>query len=208
LKVSISTFEWKPDEVDAVSKFSLGTGGSVPGKTMQVGFEFVTVVEVNPAYMLQIIAHELYGHPTFDHPIGSGNYQGDLFTKAAGKTPAGTVADPTGSQNYAYWSSELYSWLLQIPYFKKTAAAEAGKVVKMPGHTDTVGALNYDPNVFAERWLQEIKDKWDPKVVVGLIRGFFKRLQNDPAVQKASVTAFAGMVSRVFAAPDAATILR
>ena len=40
------------------------------------------------------------------------------------------------------------------------------------------------------------------------MRGFYKRLQNDPAIAKVAVTAFERMVKTVFGAADAATILK
>lgn len=208
LKLKEATFEFNPEGVDNTAKFAVATVGSKRGETVKIGFEFVAQVEVNPAYPLQFVVHELFGHVAFDVPgAAPQTYQGQLFQKAAALTPAGTVADPTGAETFDYWSSELYSWLLQIPYFKATATGEAGKAIETPGLKTTVGKANWDPTVMAERWLAKLKSKWESSVAVGLIRGFYKRLANDPAVQKASVTAFEGMVKRVFP-KDAAGILK
>jgi Domain of unknown function (DUF4157) len=211
LKLSASTFEFNPDGIDAVAKFAVATVGTVPGKTVKIGFEFVVQVEQAPQYPLQFVVHELFGHPTFNTPmpgdIYGRTYQGDLFSKAAAKTAPGTVADPTGGASYNYWSSELYSWLLQIPYYKTTATSDAATVLDAPGNKTTIGAANWDPTVHAERWLAHLKTVWEPSLRVGLMRGFYKRLENDPTMSKVSLTALQGMITRVFGA-DAPQILQ
>ena len=211
LKLKAATFEFDPEAIDQASKFAVAAVGSKPGETVSVGFEFVTQVEVDPGYVLSTVVHELYGHPRFNSPsnatIYGRTYQGDLFKEAAKLTPPGTVADPEGTQTYNYWSSEMYSWLLMIPYYKPTAAGDAAKVLNTPGQKSTMGKENEDPAVSAEGWMAHMKSKWEPSLAVGLMRGFYKRLVNDPAVQKASITACEGMIKRVFGA-DAATIMK
>ena len=206
LQVTAASFEFEPEKVDASSKAALGTGGSKPGENMRIGFEFVAMVEVNPAYVLQIVAHELYGHPVFNGPTKR-TYQGDLFTKAAALAPAGTVTDPTGTQTFNYYASELYSWLLMIPYAKTTDAGDVKKEIESPDGKRAVTSLNYDPVAGAEGWLTRIKSKWEPSLVVGLVRGLYQRVRNDPTVKPLSKTTFATIIKKVFPS-DHATILK
>jgi hypothetical protein len=211
LKLKAATFEFDAEAMDEAAKFAVAAVGSKSGETILVGFEFVTQAEVDPGYVMSTVVHELFGHPRFNSPSpdsGVGRtYQGDLFKQAAGQTPAGTVADPEGTQTYNYWSSEMYSWLLMIPYYKATAAGDTAKVLETPGKKSTMGKENEDPARSAEGWMAYMMSKWEPSLAIALMRGFFKRLVNDPGVQKASINACEGMVKRVFGA-DAAQILK
>lgn len=204
LKITASTFEFDPDGIDATAKFSPATVGSQPGKTMKINLEFVALAEANPAYVLQFVAHEVYGHPVFD--TKGRTYQGDLFQKAAALTPSGTVADPSGTQNYNYYPSEIYSWLLMVPYAKPTAAADKAKMLGTPGNSDTVDVANWKPQGSIDGWVAELKSKWEASLAPGLMRGFYKRVANDPAVKKVSLAALQSAIVKAFGATVAAQI--
>jgi hypothetical protein len=44
--------------------------------------------------------------------------------------------------------------------------------------------------------------------VNGVVRGFYKRILNDPSMKPMSVSAFVTLVKKVFPAPDATAILK
>ncbi|HEY2512523.1 MAG TPA: DUF4157 domain-containing protein [Polyangiaceae bacterium] len=207
LKLTKATFELAFDAVDRTSLGALATGGSTPGKTVRVGFEFVVTVEVNPAYALSTVVHELRGHPMYDEASGS-NYAGKLYEGAAAKVPASKKIDRTGTETFAYWPSETYSLLKEIPYWTKTSAADAAKPLALPGSTNNAASLNYDPRGEIEHNLQNMKSNWEPSLVNGIVRGFYKRIANDPSMKAVSVSEFEKIVKKVFPAKDAAVILK
>jgi len=208
LKLTKASFELDFDGVDRISLGALATGGSKRGETVQVGFEFVVTVEVDPAYALSTVVHELQGHPIYDEKTGAPNYAGKLYKAAAAKVPAAVSIDRSGDESFNYWPSEIYSLLKEIPYWTVVTPADKKKKLKLPGSTTTADTLNYDPRGMIESWLKDIKSNWDPSLVNGIVRGFYKRIASDPGMKKVSVTEFEKIVKKVFAAADAATILK
>jgi Domain of unknown function (DUF4157) len=208
LKLTKASFELEFDAVDRISLGALATGGSKPGETVQVGFEFVVTVEVDPAYALSTVVHELHGHPIYDEKTGAPNYAGKLYKAAAAKVPAAVSIDRSGEESFNYWPSEIYSLLKEIPYWTAVTAADKKKTLALPTGTTTADTLNYDPRGMIETWLKDIKSNWEPSLVNGLVRGFYKRIAADPGMKKVSVTEFEKIVKKVFAAADAAIILK
>jgi hypothetical protein len=141
LKVTEATFELEFDAVDAVSLGAIATVGSKEGQTVRVGFEFVTAVEMDPAYALSTVVHELYGHPAYD-PGSTLSYSVALYQKAAAAAP---VTDKSGVQTYGYWPTEMYSLLKEFPYWTEVTAADKAKPVALPGSATTMDQINYDP---------------------------------------------------------------
>ena len=107
--------------------------------------EFVTTVEVNPAYALSTVVHELQGHPVYDEPSGASNYAGKLYEAAAAQVPASKKIDRSGNESFNYWPTEIYSLLKELPYWTSVSAPDAKKVLKLPGSTSSAATLNYDP---------------------------------------------------------------
>jgi hypothetical protein len=208
LKLTKASFELDFDKVDRVSLGALATVGSKRGETVSVGFEFVVTAEVDPAYALSTVVHELLGHPIYDEKAGAPNYAGKLYKAAAAKVPASVSIDRSGDESFNYWPSEIYSLLKEIPYWTVVTPADKKKKLKLPGSTTTADTLNYDPRGMIEAWLKEIKANWDPSLVNAIVRGFYKRIASDPGMKKVSVTEFEKIVKKVFAAADAATILK
>ena len=198
LGVTESTFEIAFEEVDSASLGAIATVGSKPGKTVQVGFEFVVAVEMNPAYALSTVVHELVGHAGYD-PSGV-NYMGSIYQKAAGLAAPGTVSDPQGYETYQYWPSEIYSLLKEIPYWTPVSAADVKKTVNVPGSTTTMDLINYDPRGAIKGLLGDIKKRWDPSLHAALLRGFYQRLLADPSIQGKSALEFVRLVEVVFGA--------
>jgi hypothetical protein len=208
LKLADTTFELEFEEIDKIALGALATGGSKPGKTLYVGFEFVAAVEVNPAYALSTVVHELYGHPTYD--TGGSSYAGELYKKAAAEATAkgAKLSDTEGGETYNYYQSEIYSLLKELPYWTKVSAAEAGKKLDVASKTkSTLEDLNFDPRGSIVSWLSEIKARWEPSVGAALLAGFYKRISVDPTIQKMSVTEFESLVKKVFGT-KAADILK
>jgi hypothetical protein len=208
LKLKKSTFELDFDGIDQISLGALATGGSKLGETVKVGFEFIDTVEVDPAYALSTVVHELNGHPMYDEKSGAPNYAAKVYQDAAKLRPKKDKIDREGGETFNYWQSEIYSLMKEIPYWTEVTPADVAKPLKLPGgKTSTADKLNYDPRGAIESWLGEIQGKWEPSLVNGIVRGFYKRVANDPSMAKVSVTEFVKIVKKVFPA-DAAAILK
>ena len=208
LKLAKSSFELAFDAIDKTSLGALATVGSQPGKTVMVGFEFVATVEVNPAYALSTVVHELLGHPVYDEASGAPNYAGKLYKAAAAQVPASKTIDRSGDESFNYWPSEIYSLLKELPYWTAVGAADAKKKITLPGGTTNAAKLNFDPRGAIRDWVRSIQSEWEPSLVNGIVRGFYRRIAHDPSIRKTSVTEFEAIIKKEFSATDAAIILK
>jgi hypothetical protein len=209
LRLSTASFELDFDGVDRISQSAFATGGSVPGVTVMVGFEFVAATEVNPAYALSTVVHELKGHPMYNVAGGpASTYAGKLYQDAAAQVPATKTVDPTGTETFDYWNSEIYSLLKEIPYWSSVSQADAAKNLGIPGNTQNVAQLNYDPRDEIKTNLDSIRKNWEPSLVNGIVRGLYKRVAADPSMKKVSVTEFERLIKAIFPVTDAAVILK
>lgn len=206
LKLSNASFELAFHAVDKTALGALATVGTQSGKTVRVGFEFVVTVELNPAYALSTVVHELQGHPTYDKE-GEWNYGGQLYSDAAAQVPANRKVDRSGVQTFNYWQSEIYSLLRELPYWTSVKAADANKSLTLPDKPQSPQSLNYDPRGAIEVLLKAIKKNWHPSLVNGIVRGFYKRIANDPGIQKMALENFEAIVQRIFGG-DADVILK
>jgi hypothetical protein len=201
LGVTESSFELDFAGVDEASLGAIATVGSKPGRTIQVGFEFVVAVEMDPKYALSTVVHELYGHPGYDRGADT-NYSKALYLKSIAGLSSKTVADRTGDQTYAYWPSEIYSLVKEFHYFTAVTAADAAKQVALPGSTTSMTTINYAPTGGGgvKRHLKTMQQNWDPTVLEGLLRGLYERFRHDPTIWANSLTAYVAAVEDVFGA--------
>jgi hypothetical protein len=201
LGVAESSFELNFAGVDEASLGAIATVGSKPGKTIQVGFEFVVAVEMDPKYALSTVVHELYGHPSYDRGADT-NYSKALYLKSIAKLSWKTVKDRTGDQTYAYWPSEIYSLVKEFHYFTAVTAADAATSVALPGSTTTMDTINYAPTGGSgvKQHLKAMQKNWDPTVLEGLLRGLYERFRHDPTIWANSLTAYVAAVEDVFGA--------
>jgi hypothetical protein len=202
LLLTAASFELDFEKVDSVSLGAFAVGGSRPGETVAVGFEFVVICEVNPAYALSTVEHELHGHPVFD--AAGPNTGGRIYAAAAAQVPG----SPAGNETYEYYPSEIYSLLREIPLWVATSAADAGKSVATPGKTSTIKDLNPDPRNLIAWHVREMKTKWAPSLLEPMLRGFWQRISADPGIAPAALTAFAAVLTRVLGPADAGRITR
>jgi hypothetical protein len=202
LNVTEATFEWKPKEIDEISLGAIATEGSQAGKTVYIGFEFVVLVETDEAYAMSTIAHELLGHSAYD--ARGSNFQQELYDRARTVEPS----LPKGEESYHYWPSEIYSLLREYPYWTKVSAADETKKLKLPGSTSPPQDLNYDPLDAVRGHLKVIRDRWDPTLVVPVVRGYLQRLRVDPLIAPVALQGFEKAVGDVFPAADAQKILK
>jgi hypothetical protein len=192
LELKETQFEWDPDGVDKSSLGAAAVGGSQPGKTVRIGFEFVVVAETDPSYALSTVVHELRGHPFYD--VATGNYQQTIYDLAKITVPGA----PSGVETYHYYPSEIYSLLRELSYFTAVAAADRTKSLSVPTATRTPQQINFNPINAVGNWLREIERKWDPSLVASLLRGFYQRLTIDPGITPAVLADFRAMVLKVF----------
>jgi hypothetical protein len=202
LGLSAASFELNFDLVDQISMGAFGVGGSVSGQTIAVGFEFVVICEVNPAYALSTMEHELHGHPVFD--IAGPNMAGSVYAAAAAQVPG----SPSGAETYEYYPSEIYSLLREIPLWVSTSPADAARIVRTPGASKTIASLNPDPRSLIAFHLRQMQTKWAPSLLEPLLRGFWRRVSADPGITPVALTEFSTVLTRVFGAAIAARITR
>jgi hypothetical protein len=202
LGVTTASFEWEPEAIDRISLGAIATEGSQPGRTLHIGFEFVVLVETNPAYAMSTVAHELLGHASYDAP-GS-NFQRELYDRARTADPS--IAE--GAETYHYWPSEIYSLLREYPYWTDVSAADRRRTLGLPGPDRHPQDLNYDPRGAIRELLGLIQDRWAPSLVVPVARGFLQRLRADPLITQDALREFETIVGEEFLPADAARIPR
>ncbi|HKE25422.1 MAG TPA: DUF4157 domain-containing protein [Bryobacteraceae bacterium] len=175
------------ERIEKIASNAIAVGGTnAAGKRAAVvGFEFVTAVEVDPAYAMQWVVHEIFGHPEFNDPAKA-NYQLSLWRKA---TPmvAGYATTPAEEHaSIGYQESEIYSLLRQFPFFTPT----------VPAHK---GVFNADPRDLIDWHLSEMQQEWDPDVLAALLHGLYKRFAVDPHIAAIALAAFADLIRKRFA---------
>jgi hypothetical protein len=87
LKVKASNFRiaFKDIENRGAGVLAFGEDDGAGGERAAIGFEFVTAVELNPAYVMDVVVHELYGHP--EYGVYGTEYHLALYDKAMAKMP-------------------------------------------------------------------------------------------------------------------------
>jgi hypothetical protein len=171
------------------------------GGTLAVfGFRFVEAAEANPAYVMSVVVHEVFGHPQYG-AYGS-EYHLALYDASQAKMPgykkpaAGTQERRSEIDAYAYQETEIYSLLRSLPYHTSIAPADAGK-----------GLVSIDPTATVEARIGLMKQQWEPTLVVALLRGLFQRLLQDPRITGPALNAFKAGVTAKFPA-ESKTILK
>jgi hypothetical protein len=197
LKLTAADFKHAFHEIDKNSPGAFAQAGESGGRpVVEIGFEFVEAVKVDPAYALSTVVHELRGHREFDSP-GGDTWQLTLYRKAARKIP-GYTADPTAeAASYGYHASEIYSLLRELPYWTPVAAKH-----KKFEH------LNPDPKTLIAAQLTEIMAEWEPALAVTLVRALYRRFSLDPRLDASALQAFKDAIKAKFSAADAAQILK
>jgi hypothetical protein len=169
------------------------------GSPAMVGKAFVESAELNPAYVMDVAVHEIFGHPEYG-PYGT-EYHLKLYDAAARKIPGYTPPDTTTAAGhearrleldaYAYQETEIFAILRSMSY--RTAPTTAADAAVVP---------NLDTQTLVTKHVGFIKLQWSPTVVVALLRGLRQRLAIDPRITPAALAVFDAAVLAKF---DAAT---
>lgn len=190
VKLTAANLVWDPDAIDKNAPGALGQGRG-PG-TASVGFEFVDVTKVDPAYAMSTVVHELFGHPEFDDPT---NYHLSIFKLAGPKIPGYTSDPDAESASYGYHESEIYSLMRELPYWTQVSAKDK-----------KWASVNYDPREGIGWQLDAIKGEWEPAIAAALVRGLYKRFALDPRIQPMALTAFYEVIKKKFPAEHASIV--
>jgi hypothetical protein len=149
------------------------------GVRVVVGYEFVGVARSKPAYMMDVVVHELYGHPGYAKD--NAEYELALYDAAMAKLPE-YVKPPRDSQaraweiyDYAYPASEIYAELRATPYGTLPPPDE-GFLAGIPLVPNT------DPKLIVATMLGLIRRRWAPTLFIPLIRGLRMRMVIDPSI--------------------------
>ena len=190
--------------VDSRAVFDRGQGiiAFASGGQAVVGESFTLAVNGNPAYALPTIVHELRGHPQYG-PYGQPGteYGLELYDQAAALMPGYT--QPTGAGRtaeldaYAYQETEIYSLMLEVPYYTPVTAAHS-----------SLGSINYDPVPEISNRIGIIVSQYEARVAQSLVRGLVLRFRSDPRLDPRSVAAFEQGVRNNFNASQASGILQ
>jgi Domain of unknown function (DUF4157) len=169
------------------------------GSPAQIGFAFVTAVEANPAYVMDVVVHEVYGHPGYG-PYGT-EYHLALYDKAMATMPgytkpAGGTQDRTNELDaYAYQETEMYAIMRGSPYRTAPTPADVGKVPAL----DPQGLIDWHVGI--------MKDEWAPTLLVPILRGYRMRLVVDPRITGTALHIFdTAMTNKLDAATVAAVM--
>ena len=188
---------FKDVESRGATVVAFGESDGAGGTRAAVGFAFVTAVELNPAYVMDVVVHEVAGHPEYG-PYGT-EYHLALYDRAMGKMPgyvkpaAGTSARRSEIDAYAYQETEMYSVLRSMAYRTAPSAADAGKVPNL----DTQRIVTYRVGL--------MKKQWAPTLIAAVLRGYRKRLVIDPRISGAALGVFDTALKTHF---DAATVAK
>jgi hypothetical protein len=164
-----------------------------------VGRTFAELVEANPAYALDTIVHEVFGHTEYG-PYGQpgSEYGLVLYDLAAARMPGytrpatGTQARRSEIDAYAYQETEIYSLLRQLPYNVPLAPEHAG----LHGHPEP------------ERWITArigiMKRQWEARAAKALLRGMVVRFRMDPRLTRTAIEAFERAIRANYTGAEAA----
>ena len=196
LKVSDKMFRvaFKDVEKRGATVVAFGEADGAGGTRAAVGYAFVTAVELDPAYVMDVVVHEIYGHPEYG-TYGT-EYHLKLFDASMAKMPgyvkpaAGTPARTAEIDAYAYQETEMYSVLRSMPYRTAPKPADVAKVPAL----DTQGIVDYRVGL--------MKQQWAPKLIVAILRGYRNRLGVDPRISGSAMIVFDAALAKHF---DAAT---
>ena len=140
---------------------------------------------------MSVVVHEVFGHPEYGQ-YGT-EYHLALYDKAQAKMPgytkpaAGTTERRSEIDAFAYQETEIYSLLRSFSYHTPIAAADAGK-----------GLVSIDPTSTVQARLGLIKQQWEPKLAVAIVRGLYQRLLQDPRITGPAINAFRAGVKLEF----------
>ena len=174
LALSAANFELDFEGVDSVSLGAFATVGSQPGKNVQVGFEFTVTCELNPAYALSTVVHELHGHPVFD-AAGSnfaGSYTRRRPPRFQGPRPATRPTSTIPRRSIACCARSLTGWRQRGRC--RPQRDHAG------GQSRGIDSLNPDPRRLIAGHLRAMEGKWAKSLLEPLLRGFWRRISLDP----------------------------
>jgi hypothetical protein len=152
------------------------------GSPAMVGQAFVIAVELNPAYVMDVVVHEVFGHPEYGS-YGT-EYHLSLYDLASTKIPgyvkpvAGSGERTTELDAYAYQETEIYAVLRSMAYRTAPTKADAPKVPNL----DTQALVTWHVGL--------MKKQWAPTLIVAILRGLRKRLLIDPRITGPALTVF------------------
>jgi hypothetical protein len=206
LKLTKDSFVLDFNGIEERGQGILAMGGTKGGKAAAtVGFDFVTTVEVNPAYALSTVVHEIFGHPQYGK-YGT-EYHLELYDKAVKKAGFKKKAEGTEARRLeldaiAYQETEIYSLMRELPFWTQVSKSDAKKDPTLPG-------LNPDPADLIKFRVGLIKQQWEKSgLAVALLRGMFARYSADPRVSKAGLAAFVKALSAHFTAKEVKEITK
>jgi len=186
-------------EARGQSVLAYGSAGG-PKKTLAVfGFAFVKAAEAHPGYVMDVVVHEVFGHPAYGQ-YGT-EYHLTLYDKAMAKMPG--YVQPTDDERtteidaYAYQETEIYSVMRGFPYHKDLEKRDRRK-----------GLVSLDAPALIMARVGLIKQQWEPGLVKALLRGLYQRYRADPRLTPASLDLFRNAIKAHFDVATAASILK
>jgi hypothetical protein len=177
LGITKANFDIAFDKVQA-----RGANVVAAGSPAQIGYAFVRAVEADPAYVMDVVVHEVFGHPGYG-AYGS-EYHLAIYDKAMESMPGyhkpaeGSTPRRTELDAYAYQETEIYAVLRGSPYRTAPRPADVAKVPPL------------DPKGLVTWHLNLMNDTWAPILLVPIVRGLRKRLVVDPRITGGALAIF------------------
>lgn len=195
LGITAANFDIAFDKVQA-----RGANVVAAGSPAQIGYAFVTAVEADPAYVMDVVVHEVFGHPGYG-TYGT-EYHLALYDKAMSSMPGykkpaeGSPERTTELDTYAYQETEIYAVLRGAPYRTAPKPADVGKVPPL------------DPKGLVRWHIGLMRDSWAPKLLVPILRGLKMRLVVDPRITGMAMGIFYDSVKAELDAATAAAVIK
>ena len=168
------------------------------GSPAMVGRAFVTTAELNPAYVMDVVVHEIFGHP--EYGIYGTEYHLKLYDAAAKKVPgytqpaAGSAERRAEIDAYAYHETEIYAVLRGSAFRTAPTASDAPKAPKL------------DPQALVSWHVGLMKQQWPSSLIVAILRGLRQRLVIDPRISGAALAIFDTALDKNLDAASAAEV--
>jgi len=187
LGITASHLHFAPNAIDGASDARFAEYDD-RNHRLNFGMDFTDTALVNPDFVLGSVVHEVFGHA--EHGGIGEDYALELYRSARPhSTAALSPADRAGPLSraerfgFGYQGTEIYAELREAQYF---VAAPAGF------------KQGDDPAVDVRERVGLIKEKWDPTVARGLIRGLYARFALDPRITPAALRLFVDAVNHHF----------
>jgi hypothetical protein len=176
-------------EINDTGANALSIGGNVGGRRVcKFGMAFVQLAEQDPGYVMELVVHEIHGHPMYGGSQSTYPFALERQARTAQGLPAPTADETTQmGRTYGYEDTEMYSIVRGAHYYHAPTAAHIQAV-------PVGGAL--EPVAWLRTHIRTMRDvQWEPSLAKAILTGFWRRISSDPRVDADGLNAFRSAVN-------------